>query len=157
MLAALAYQESGLDHHKKSKRGAIGIMQVLPSTAADSNVNIRNIHNLENNIHAGTKYLNFLRSKYFSKHSISPADQINLSFAAYNAGPRKVQQMRRKAKSMGLNPNKWFSNVERAALRMVGQETVRYVSNINKYTIAYRLIRETRSKRAKEREALKRR
>ena len=35
MLAALGYQESGLDQSVKSSAGAVGVMQVLPSTAAD--------------------------------------------------------------------------------------------------------------------------
>jgi hypothetical protein len=40
---------------------------------------------------------------------------------------------------MGLDPNKWFSNVEVAAGRITGTETVRYVSNIYKYYVAYSL------------------
>ena len=55
MLAALGYQESRLDQRKKSYTGAIGVMQILPSTARDKNVNIPNITRLEPNIHAGTK------------------------------------------------------------------------------------------------------
>ena len=48
--------------------------------------------------------------------------------------------MRNRAKSAGLDPNKWFFNVERAALEVIGQETVRYVANIHKYYIAYKLL-----------------
>lgn len=59
MIAAQAYQEFGLDQSKKSAAGAVGVMQVLPSTAADPNVGIRDIEKLEKNIHAGTKYLQF--------------------------------------------------------------------------------------------------
>jgi len=57
MIAAQAYQESGLDQSKRRPTGAIGVMQVLPRTAADPNVNIADIEKLENNIHAGVKYL----------------------------------------------------------------------------------------------------
>ena len=57
MLAALAYQESGLDQSVRSKAGAIRVMQLLPSTAADPNVGIPDVTTLDNNIHAGTKYL----------------------------------------------------------------------------------------------------
>ena len=39
---------------------------------------------------------------------------------------------------MNLNPDQWFRNVEMAVLRKVGQETVRYVSNINKYYVIYK-------------------
>jgi membrane-bound lytic murein transglycosylase MltF len=41
---------------------------------------------------------------------------------------------------MGLNPNIWFHNVEVAAAREIGRETVQYVSNIYKYYISYRMI-----------------
>ncbi len=40
---------------------------------------------------------------------------------------------------MGLDPDKWFSNVEIAAGKIVGRETVQYVANIYKYYIAYKL------------------
>ena len=139
-LIALAYQESGLNQKLKSHRGAIGIMQILPSTAADKNVNISDIQILENNIHAGTKYLDFLRRQYFSDPEISSLNKVLFSWAAYNAGPGNVRKMRRLAEKMGLNKNIWFRNVEIAAGRIIGTETVRYVSNIYKYYHAYLLV-----------------
>lgn len=138
-IAAQAYQESGLDHDRTSLAGAVGIMQVLRSTAADKNVGIKDIEKLEQNIHAGVKYLAFLRDRYFSDAAIPADDRTYLAFAAYNAGPKKVQRMRDRAEKMGLDPNRWFGNVELAALRIVGQETVQYVRNILKYYTAYRL------------------
>jgi hypothetical protein len=53
---------------------------------------------------------------------------------------------------MGLNPNLWFGNVEHAAARKVGVETVQYVGNIYKYYLAYRLVIERESKRATARD-----
>lgn len=141
-IAAQGYQESQLDHRKKSHRGAEGIMQVLPSTAADKHVAIPDISSKENNIHAGVKYLAFLRDRYFSDPSISEEDRLAFSWAAYNAGPAKVRKMRNLAKEMGLNPNVWHANVEVAAGKIVGRETVEYVSNIFKYYIAYSLVRD---------------
>ena len=138
-LLAQAYQESGLDHSKKSHRGAVGIMQLLPSTAADPNVDIRNIKDLENNIHAGAKYLAFIRDRYFNDAAINTENRLALTWAAYNAGPARVQKMRNKAEKMGLDPDVWFSNVELAAGKMTGRETVQYVANIYKYYIAYKL------------------
>ena len=75
-LAAQAYLESGLDHSKKSSRGAVGIMQLLPSTAADPNVGIPNIDAVEDNIRAGVKYLAFLRDRYFSDPALTPDNRI---------------------------------------------------------------------------------
>jgi membrane-bound lytic murein transglycosylase MltF len=139
MIAALAYQESQMDHSRKSHVGAIGIMQVLPSTAADKNVGIANIEKLENNIHAGTKYLRFLRDRYFSDPAIDALNQNLFTFAAYNAGPAKIRRLRAETMAAGLDPNVWFRNVEIIVARKIGRETVQYVSNIYKYYIAYRL------------------
>lgn len=140
MLGAQAYQESGLDQSKKSPTGAVGVMQVLPSTAKDPNVNIPDIHLLEQNIHAGTKYLRFIADRYYRDEPMDPLNTMLFSFAAYNAGPAKVQKIRQKTAEMGLDPNVWFQNAEFAAARIVGRETVQYVGNIYKYYIAYRMI-----------------
>ena len=102
---------------------------------------------LENNIHAGNKYLRFIRDRYFESEPMSDLDKTLFSFAAYNAGPAKVAQLRREAKRQGLDPNIWFDNVEVIAARRIGRETVQYVSNIYKYWVAYRLSREARQHR----------
>lgn len=142
MVAAQAYQESGLDHSKRSPSGAVGIMQVLPSTAADPNVDIPNIEQLEANIHAGTKYLRFLQDRYFSAQELETADRYLFAFAAYNAGPARVAKLRKEAPAMGLSPDRWFGDVEVVAAKRIGRETVQYVSNIYKYYLAYRLLME---------------
>ena len=140
MIGAQAYQESGLDQSKRSPAGAIGVMQVLPSTAADSNVGIPSIEKLENNIHAGTKYLRFIVDRYFNEPSIDKVNRMLFAFAAYNAGPARINDLRKKTAKMGLDPNVWFQNVEMAAAQEIGRETVQYVSNIYKYYIAYRML-----------------
>jgi len=140
MLAALAYQESRLIQSTRSHAGAIGVMQILPSTATDPNVNIPDIHELENNIHAGTKYLQFLKERYFSDDDIDRINQELLAFAAYNAGPARVRALRSEAEKIDLDPNQWFGNVEVVAARRIGRETVQYVSNISKYYIAYQQV-----------------
>jgi membrane-bound lytic murein transglycosylase MltF len=147
-LAAQGFQESGLDQSRKSNRGAVGIMQLLPSTAADKNVGIIDIASAENNIHAGVKYLAFLRDRYFSDSDIGRINQMAFTWAAYNAGPAKVRKMRKLTKKLGLNPNVWFGNVEVAAGKIVGRETVHYVANIYKYYIAYTLLIDIQEKRS---------
>ena len=140
MVAAQAYQESGLDHSVRSPAGAIGVMQLLPSTAADPNVGIPDIQKLEKNIHAGTKYLRFIVDRYFKDAAMDDVNKMLFAFASYNAGPARVSGLRKKAAKMGLDPNVWFQNVEVAAARVIGRETVQYVSNIYKYYIAYSMI-----------------
>ncbi|NOQ46284.1 MAG: transporter substrate-binding domain-containing protein, partial [Desulfobulbaceae bacterium] len=140
MLMALAYQESGLDQSKRSHVGALGIMQVLPSTAKDKNVGVSKINKIENNIHAGTKYLRFMSDRYFNDDSIDSLNRNLLAMASYNAGPAKINRLRKEAKERGLDPNVWFNNVEVVAARRIGRETVQYVGNIYKYYIAYNYI-----------------
>jgi len=146
-LGALAYQESRLDQSLRSRRGAVGVMQILPSTARDPNVGIPDIESLEKNIHAGTKYLAFLRDRYFSGEEIDGLNQELFSLAAYNAGPRRVAQLRSGASEMGLDPDLWFHNVEVVAAKRIGRETVQYVANIYKYYIAYSRILAEREKK----------
>jgi membrane-bound lytic murein transglycosylase MltF len=138
-LAAQAYQESGLDHESRSPAGAVGLMQVLPSTAADPNVDVSDIDDPEGNVHAGTKYLAFIRDRYFDEPELSEWDRRAFTWAAYNAGPRKIRKARALAKRMGLDPDRWFGNVEVAARRAIGREPVRYVDNIYRYYVAYRM------------------
>ncbi|MEE4243487.1 MAG: lytic transglycosylase F [Desulfopila sp.] len=154
LLGAQAYQESGLDQSKKSPVGAIGVMQVLPSTAKDPNVGIPDIHVLEKNIHAGVKYLRFISDRYFSDGTIDPLNRVLFSFASYNAGPAKIQKVRERAKKMGLDHNIWFQNVEIAAAEIIGRETVQYVSNIYKYYIAYTMaVEQMEVRRSKKEQA----
>jgi membrane-bound lytic murein transglycosylase MltF len=154
-LAAQAYQESGLDQSTKSAAGAVGVMQLLPSTAADKSVAVPDIHLLENNVHAGAKYLAFLRDRYFSDPEIEPTARVDFAWAAYNAGPGRVRQLRRKAAERGFDPNKWFFHVEKIAAEEIGRETVDYVANINKYYVAYKLQYEAQQRRESVKQALR--
>ena len=146
-LVAQAYQESGLDQRKTSPAGAVGVLQLLPSTAADPSVGIPDITTLENNIHAGAKYLAFLRERYFSDPEIEPKARLDFAWAAYNAGPARIRRLRRAAEERGLDPNRWFHNVEEIAAEEIGRETIDYVANINKYYVAYRLSFEAEQRR----------
>lgn len=140
MITAQGYQESRLDQSKKSHMGAIGVMQVLPSTAKDRNVGIPDIHEMEQNVHAGVKYLRFLRDHYYSSSDYSKMDQVMFAFAAYNAGPGNVNKAKKRAEKLGLDPNIWFENTEIAMAEAVSREPVIYVRNILKYFIAYSLL-----------------
>ena len=136
-LAAQSYQESSLNHSTVSSAGAVGLMQIMPVVSKD--MGIPNVQNEENNVHAGAKYMAFLRDKFFNEPEIPREVKWDFTLAAYNAGPNRVVRWRKEAKNMGLDQNKWFFNVERVALRDVGQETVRYVAQINMYYVAYKM------------------
>ena len=139
MLAAQAFQESGLRQDRRSPAGAVGIMQIKPSTAADQNVGIDDITTVDGNVHAGSKYMRFIADRYFAEEEINDLNQWLFSLAAYNAGPAKINRYRREAAENGYDPNRWFDNVEIIAARRIGSETVTYVSNVFKYYVGYQM------------------
>ncbi len=139
MVMAQGFQESMLNQAARNG-GAVGIMQVKPSTAAAPPISIPDVMTEENNIHAGVKVLRTIADKYFSDPRIDPENRLLLTFASYNAGPNRIAELRKEAADQGLDPNKWFGNVELLVAQKVGQTTVQYVSNIYKYYIAYKLV-----------------
>ncbi|MEG1038775.1 MAG: lytic transglycosylase F [Pseudomonas sp.] len=140
MLVAQGFQESQLDQQARSHRGAVGVMQLMPSTAAGSDVGIRGIDkSADKNIEAGTKYMRLLADKYLNDPELTPLNRTLMTFAAYNAGPGNLRKFRSLAQQSGLNKDIWFGNVEHCAARVVGRETVDYVGNIYKYYVAYKL------------------
>src|SRR5262249_10704116 len=150
MLAAQGYQESQLDQQAKSHVGAIGIMQLMPDTGAEMKVG--DIHVAEANIHAGTKYMDQLMSTYFADASFSEGNRPLFAFASYNCGPGNVAKARKEAEKRGLDPNKWFNNVELVVAQKIGTETTTYVRNIYKYYVAYRLTLDAQAEAARARQ-----
>ncbi|EGB15531.1 Lytic transglycosylase catalytic [Pseudodesulfovibrio mercurii] len=144
-IAALAYQESRFDMNRKSAAGAVGVMQIKPSTAAGPQVGIKDVYTLENNIHAGVKYLRFLVDNYFL--DVAPSARMDFALAAYNAGPARIMQVRKRAAEMGLDPKRWFGNCEWAAFDMIGRETTGYVAHVQMYYAAYKGTEEILVKR----------
>ncbi|WP_421870230.1 transporter substrate-binding domain-containing protein [Motiliproteus sp.] len=138
-LAAQAYQASNMDHSKRGSDGQIGIMQIPLAYQQHSDLQVGNPHDLENNVHAAAKYLDYLQRSYFSDPAISEQDQLFFSWAAYFAGPDKIRRVRRLAEQQGLDPNRWFDNVELTTARTLGRQPVDYVLGSYKYYISYRL------------------
>jgi membrane-bound lytic murein transglycosylase MltF len=92
--------------------------------------------------------------QYFADEPMDDLNKILFAFAAYNAGPGRVRQLRKEAAAKGLNPNVWTENVEMVAAARTGPETVNYVSNIYKYYVAYKLLAEQEAERQKARQSL---
>ena len=112
MLAAQGYQESQLNQGAKSHVGAIGIMQVMPATGTE--LKVGDITIAENNVHAGTKYMDQLMTKYFPDAKFSDVDRPLFAFASYNAGPGRISQMRKVSGLVGRS-----SRVRRVRLASV--------------------------------------
>lgn len=81
LIRAVIHAESGFNEHARSRKGAIGLMQLMPQTASDMGVNP---DNTEENIKGGVKYLAWLLEQY--------KGDITLATAAYNAGPGSVKK-----------------------------------------------------------------
>jgi membrane-bound lytic murein transglycosylase MltF len=145
MVAALGYQESRLDQNARSHVGAIGIMQLMPATAAT--LKVGDVTKVEPNVHGGFKYLRQIYDKHLDTEGLDEQNRTLLAIASYNAGSGRVAKLRAEAAQKGLDPNQWFNNVELVAARRVGNETVVYVRNIYKYYVAYTLQLETLEER----------
>lgn len=143
-LMAQGFQESRLNQSARSASGAVGIMQLLPSTGkAMGYPDVAS--SARANIAAGAKYMRFLIDDYFDEPGMPPAVRFDFALAAYNAGPTRIVQLRKLAAQRGLDPNRWFHHVERLALEKVGRQPVQYVANIHRYYTAYRLAEEIQS------------
>ena len=136
LLAAAAYQESAFDPNARSAVGAIGLMQLVPATAIEVGFG-GDLADPDENIHAAAKYLAKLRDTYFNDAALEPAARNDFILAAYNAGPGNVKSWRTIAAARGMDANRWRENVERISLEMVGEQTYRYVRNIDKYYLIY--------------------
>ncbi len=112
LIAAQVNKESQFNPKAKSWAGARGLLQVMPRTAKE--MGIKNMHSPENGLRAGVKYMAWLRKQL--PDDISPDVKVWFTLAAYNAGLSHLKDARILAKQLGLNPNRWFGNVEKAFL-----------------------------------------
>jgi len=153
MLAAQGYQESRLDQNVRSTSGAVGIMQVMPETGAE--LKVGDITVTEPNIHAGTKYMNEIMTKYFKDAHFDEMNRTLFAFASYNAGPNRIAKLRNVAAERGLDRDVWFDNVEIVVSEKIGRETTTYVRNILKYYVSYKLTLERQKELERAREGMK--
>ena len=164
MIVAQMYQESRFDENARSFAGAVGLMQVLPRTARQ--FGFHEIEQPENNIHAGVRYLDWMRDRFDEQLPVT--DRMWFTLAGYNVGHGHVQDARRIAEQEGLDPDQWFDNVERAMLLLSrrdyarkarhgwcrGIEPVRYVREIEARYSAYIAARQSGKLAGTERAAL---
>ena len=75
-------------------------------------------------------------TRYFPDAKFSEQNRTLFAFASYNAGPGNISKMRKEAAKRGLDPDKWFDNVELVMAERIGMETTTYVRNIYKYYVA---------------------
>ena len=120
-----------------------------------SDLKVGDITVAEANVHAGTKYMDILMTKYLPDAKFTDIDRTLFAFAAYNAGAGAISRMRKETARRGLDPDKWFNNVEIVTAEKIGVETTTYVRNIFKYYAAYRLMSNASAELKKARETVK--
>jgi membrane-bound lytic murein transglycosylase F len=133
LIVAQMYEESRFEANAVSSRGARGLMQVLPLTARS--LGFRNLDKPDLAIHAGVKYLHKQRDRF--EETLSVADRTWFALAAYHAGYDRVQAARRRAERLGLDPNRWFANVEKAMLDISRNRTGARTYRGGRATVAY--------------------
>ncbi|MBR9999441.1 MAG: transporter substrate-binding domain-containing protein [Cyclobacteriaceae bacterium] len=109
LLAALIHQESNFNPRAESWMGAKGLMQLIPQTA--ESFGAADIFNPEDNILAGSNYLNWL-DNYWEKYVQDSTERKKFVMASFNAGPGHVLDAVRLTEKYGRDPHKWEDNVE---------------------------------------------
>ena len=112
LIAAQMYQESRFDPKAKSFAGAQGLLQVMPRTARF--MGFKEIKKPEDGIHAGVKYLDWVRNRF--EPTLPFDERMWFTLAAYNAGHGHVEDARRLARQKGWDGDRWFDNAEKAML-----------------------------------------
>ena len=116
----------------------MGLMQIKPIIARQ--FGIRDLFDPYDNLLAGSAYLAWLRDIYFDEPHYTPEARLNFVLAAYNAGPTRIRHLQKEAARRGLDPYKWFYNVEIIARQRIGLETVNYVARVRKTETTLRLM-----------------
>jgi len=127
LIASVINVESGYNSKVKSSAGAIGLMQIIPSTAnyisSIYNINFQNQEDLLNpkiNIEIGTAYLRYLLNKF---------EDLETALASYNAGETVVRSWLK---------NKDYSTNQKTLNYIPYKETREYIKKINKNKKIYK-------------------
>jgi len=142
LLAALIYQESGFDPAARSWAGAVGLMQLIPSTGRMFGAG--DLTDPDENLAAGALFLKWL-DEYWAEIR-DPQERLRFILASYNVGHQHVEDARRLAAKYDRNPDVWSDSVEyflhRKSQRKFfndpvvrsgycrGEEVIRYVREI---------------------------
>lgn len=126
-LAAIAFQESHFHIEVNSRRGAYGLMQLMPATAARMNTN--NPLDPEESINSAANYLQLLYKRY--RKAANEEERLKFTLAGYNAGEGRIKQFTSMADTMNVDRTYWknvsdlFDKTE-----FKGSETRYYVDKV---------------------------
>jgi membrane-bound lytic murein transglycosylase F len=131
LLASQVYQESRFNPEATAWTGARGLMQLMPATGEE--LNVQNAYDPDESLRAGVRYLKQL-STYFLNVPDS-LQRIKFTLAAYNCGLGHVQDAQRLAEERGLDPNCWDRNTDQMVLGLS------YPKNYNDAVVRYGYLR----------------
>lgn len=114
MLNALIFAESRFNPSIVSPAGAVGLMQLLPSTANRMNRGPVDLTDPKANIRVGLRYLRYL-DLFWEARGIPEDQRLPFVMASYNTGPSPIERAQQKAKSKGYDPHRWFGHVDQVA------------------------------------------
>lgn len=107
LMSAIAYQESRFRADVMSRRGARGIMQIMPSVARQFGVPVEAVADPATNIRVANKLLSSISKTLVFADSVSARDRISIILASYNGGLGHVLDARRLARAFDENPDSW--------------------------------------------------
>lgn len=107
LMSAIAYNESRFESDLISKRGAVGLMQVMPRVGRQFNVEKELLTDPETNIRLAGRILKKIDASLKLGASASEDDRMSIILACYNSGIGHVSDARRLARNNGENPNSW--------------------------------------------------
>lgn len=107
LLSAIAYHESRFHSDRMSRRGARGLMQIMPSVGRQFGVPVELIADPEINIRLANQLLSSIEKTLALPASTPAEDRISIVLASYNGGLGHVRDARRLARFYGENPNSW--------------------------------------------------
>lgn len=117
LMSAIAYHESRFSPDIVSKRGAAGLMQIMPAVARQFNVTGDRILDPETNIRLATQVLSKITADLRFAPGTPDADRMRIILASYNGGIGHVNDARRLARSHGENPDSWETVARYLALK----------------------------------------
>jgi len=143
LLASQIFQESQFDSHAKSWSGAVGLMQLMPRTAAEFGA--KNLYDPLESIEVGVNYLIWL-DDYWKDEISDSVERLKFILGSYNVGYNHIADARRLAEKNGKEPDIWDGNIAECLLMKSkkeyfndevvkfgycrGEEPVKYVAEI---------------------------
>jgi len=113
LLAALVYQESRFIPDVRSRKGAYGLMQLMPATL--SYFGTDTTATPDRHIATGVAFIKYL-DRIFVQHVTEKDERIKFILASYNIGPGHILDARRLAEKYGKDADVWYDNVDSCLL-----------------------------------------